>query len=115
MLQLVSLVSARRFADENVGHMAIQRCDISLSTRVDNTMQLRQNFADDHRITAVPEPEGRENRWQKDDITTFYRSNFAVSRTTNQPAAFGFLRYNGFLLTVCMVWCGPQGAASGLE
>ncbi|QUY47389.1 hypothetical protein JK621_18520 [Serratia plymuthica] len=95
--------------------MAIQRCLAKVSTRVDKTMPQRRKFADDHRIPIAPGIEGRENRWQKDDITAFYRSDFAACRATNPPAAFGFLRYNGFLLTVCMVWCSPQGEASGLE
>ncbi|MGB8667187.1 MAG: hypothetical protein WCD24_20915 [Serratia inhibens] len=66
-------------------------------------------------LALLSAPVRRFQKGQKDDITMFYRRDFAACRATNQPAAFGFLRYNGFLLTVCMVWCGPQGAASGLE
>ncbi|RJF52873.1 hypothetical protein D4100_24155 [Serratia inhibens] len=66
-------------------------------------------------LVLLSAPVRRFQKGQKDDIATFYRRDFAACRATNPPAAFEFLRYNGFLLTVCMVRCGPQGAASGLE
>ncbi|MBI3309781.1 MAG: hypothetical protein HYZ77_00410 [Serratia liquefaciens] len=35
-----------------------------------------RKFADDHRIPFAPVNEGKENRWQKDDIAALFQEGF---------------------------------------
>ncbi|WP_261136005.1 hypothetical protein [Serratia liquefaciens] len=59
--------------------MAIQRCGTRVSTRVDKTMWQRRKFAGDHRIPIAPVDEGKENRWQKDDIALLFWALFCCA------------------------------------
>jgi chorismate--pyruvate lyase len=55
------------------------------------------------RGTKVKKTDGR-----KMTLRHFFTVEFATCYPTNLPAAFEFLRYNGSLLTVCMVWRGRR-------